>query len=84
VAVLVATAVSRLLSDSIYDVLIRQRQLPLMPRFDLYASYHQTAADMMQTDFESLKFGYTYKDLVKSIEESPNQTYYPLIDGVYN
>jgi len=80
IAVLVSTAVARLLSDSIYDVLIRQRQLPLMPRFDLYASYHQTAADVMQTDFATLKLGDKYSHLVHALERAPGQTYFPLID----
>lgn len=34
---LISVAICRLLSDSVFDIVIKQRELPLMPTFDLYA-----------------------------------------------
>jgi len=79
VAVLISVAICKLLSDSVFDVIIKQRELPLMPSFDLYASYYQTAADVMRTNYEVLRFNDTYGKLAVALQNS-RQTMFPLVD----
>lgn len=40
IVVLISVSTSRLLSESVYDLIIKQRELPLLPGFDLYAYVH--------------------------------------------
>jgi len=82
VAVLISVAICRLLSDSVFDIVIKQRELPLMPTFDLYASYYQSAADVMRTDYEVVNFTDTFGDIALKLSKS-HQTMFPLVDENY-
>mmetsp|Transcript_21553 Transcript_21553/g.24056 ORF Transcript_21553/g.24056 Transcript_21553/m.24056 type:complete len:770 (+) Transcript_21553:36-2345(+) len=81
IAVLEAIVISRLFADSVYDVMIRQKDLPAMPRFKLYKnSYNKGAAEIMKTNLSYLTISSTYQDAIDLLEKSSHQSF-PLVSA---
>jgi chloride channel 2 len=80
IAVLIAVAVARCWSSGVYDILIRQRDLPEMPPFTLLGrSTNKCAADIMRRDLKTLSLKSTFGDVIALLNHSRLSSF-PLID----
>jgi CBS domain-containing protein len=83
VAVLVSIGVGRLITPSVYSVLIQQKDLPAMPRYRLYNSssaVRKVAADIMTTEVPAVVATSRYADVAKVVSQHTDPTF-PLIDA---
>eukprot|EP01129_Flabellula_baltica_P011569 TRINITY_DN5098_c0_g1_i1.p1 TRINITY_DN5098_c0_g1~~TRINITY_DN5098_c0_g1_i1.p1 ORF type:complete len:595 (+),score=94.49 TRINITY_DN5098_c0_g1_i1:14-1798(+) len=80
IAVLISNSVGRLISYSVYDVLVEDLKLPLMPQFSIYNSYYDQALDIMR-EVKALSEQPTYKECVQILMESNNSTF-PIVGGL--
>jgi chloride channel 2 len=83
VAVLLSTAVGRFLSLSVYDVLVLQKGLPIMPTFRLQRSYNKTARDIMRQGLSFLSLDSTFVD-VRNVLRGCDDILFPLVEDLDN
>lgn len=80
-AVLIANFVGRMLSLSVYSVLIQAKDLPQLPRFKLFnQATNKTAGEIMRTDVLYLHSTAIYKEVAELVEKSDFPSF-PLVDA---
>lgn len=81
VAVLLANFFGRMLSLSVYSVLIQAKDLPQMPRFKLFnQATTKTAGEIMRTDVQYLHSNANYRETAVLVSDSDYPTF-PLVDA---
>lgn len=80
-AVLLANFVGRMLSLSVYSVMIQAKDLPQLPRFKLFnQSSSRTAGEIMRSDVMYLHATANYKEVAELVEKSDFPSF-PLVDS---
>lgn len=80
-AVLLANFVGRMLSLSVYSVMIQAKDLPQLPRFKLFnQNTNRTAGETMRTDVLYLHTTANYKEVAELVEKSDYPSF-PLVDA---
>lgn len=80
-AVLLANFVGRLLSLSVYSVMIQAKDLPQLPRFKLFnQASSRTAGEIMRSDVLYLHATANYKEVAELVEKSDYPSF-PLVDS---
>jgi chloride channel 2 len=81
VAVLLANFVGRMLSLSVYSVLIQAKDLPQMPRFKLFnQATSKTAGEIMSTEVQYLHSTANYREVASLVSTSDFPSF-PLVDA---
>lgn len=80
-AVLLANFVGRLISLSVYSVMIQAKDLPQLPRFKLFnQASSRTAGEVMRTDVLYLHTTANFKEVAALVEKSDFPSF-PLVDA---
>lgn len=80
ISVLIAVAIGRMISLSVYGVMIEQRDLPAMPRFKLFGkSFNKKASDVMVENVRFLSVVSTFGDVAQLLATSDYPSF-PLVD----
>jgi len=79
-SVLVAVAVSKAFSPSIYDKILKYRGLPYLPDLN-QENYTVLAKDIMNRNVIFITKDFTRQDIIKVLSESDYKTY-PIVDSV--
>eukprot|EP01104_Vermistella_antarctica_P008312 TRINITY_DN2074_c1_g4_i1.p1 TRINITY_DN2074_c1_g4~~TRINITY_DN2074_c1_g4_i1.p1 ORF type:complete len:864 (+),score=190.46 TRINITY_DN2074_c1_g4_i1:267-2858(+) len=83
-AVLTSMAVGRMLTASVYDVLLEQKGLPYMPRFKLDDTYSSRARDVMSINFPFFTMSSSTEFIQDVVLRDPERPSFPVVENEDN